>query len=390
MSSEGLFIRLETIGRKSGRSHTVLLRFITYGNQVVVFPDKNSRQDWLLNLKSDPRVRVHTGGRVLEGTASVARVRDFQDPVLSVFSRKYGDEVVRGTYWGAREYVQIGLGAEVSTEDFNELVYADLEAAFDGVADDYDRHIFGNPVNVWLRNRSVGLMLKTFKPGDVILEVGCGTGTETLSLARRGMRVIATDLSSKMLKVLQTKAEAAGLSDFVVPIHSRPYALLEKLRDAGYAHVDGAYSTYGAVNTEPRLSDFFENLHSLLQPGGKLILGVWNKYCLYEIAGYSLKANPMMAVARLRNPVPVGKSRFCVSTNAYSIKSLDAVVERYFRLDRAYGVCVLLPPSNLLRYMPPEPFLALTKSFEMRMGGRYPWNRLGDHFLGVYSRNTET
>ncbi len=386
MSSEGSFIRLETIGRKTGLPHTVLLRFTTYGNHVIVFPDKNSKQDWLLNLKSDPRVRVHAGGRVMEGTASVASVRDFGDPVLSVFSRKYGDRVVRETYWGARQYVQIVLGAEVSTEDFYELIYADLEVAFDGVATDYDRHIFGNPMNVWLRNRSVGLMLKTFKRGDVILEVGCGTGTETLSLARRGIRVIATDLSSKMLGVLQRKAEAAGLSDFVVPVHSRPYALLDKLKDAGYARVDGAYSTYGAVNTEPRLEDFFENLHSLLRPDGKLILGVWNKYCLFEIAGYSLKANPTMAVARLRNPVPVGRSRFCVSTNAYSVGSLNAAIGRDFRLDRAYGVCVLLPPSNLLRYMPPEPFLGLAKSFEIRVGGRYPWNRLGDHFLGVYSR----
>lgn len=63
MSSEGQYIRLETIGRKSGKTHTVLLRFITFGTQVVVFPDNNSRQDWVLNVRANSLVRVHAGGR---------------------------------------------------------------------------------------------------------------------------------------------------------------------------------------------------------------------------------------------------------------------------------------------------------------------------------------
>jgi deazaflavin-dependent oxidoreductase (nitroreductase family) len=387
MSSEGQFIRLETIGRRTGNPHTVLLRFVTYGNRVVVFPEINSKQDWVLNLKSNPKVRVHSGGRVLEGVAEPGRVRTLHDPVLSVFSRKYGERVVRGAYWGQTEYIQIDLGAQVSTESFHDLIYADLEAAFDGVAEDYDRHIFGNPVNVWLRNRSVGLMSSIFQRGDTVLEVGCGTGTETLNLARMGVRVIATDVSSKMLDVLRRKAAAAGLSDLVVPIHSRPSGIFDRLRGIGCTSVDGAYSTYGAVNTEPRLQEFFSTLHALLTTEARLILGVWNKYCLYEIAGYSLKANPRMAVARLRNPVPVGRSRFCVSTNAYSVSSLNTEIGPYFTLERAYGVGVFLPPSNLLRYLPPEPLLSYAKRFELRVGSRYPWNRIGDHFLGVYKKN---
>ena len=30
-----------------------------------------------------------------------------------------------------------------------------LEAAFDGVAENYDHHIMDNEMNLWLRNRSV-------------------------------------------------------------------------------------------------------------------------------------------------------------------------------------------------------------------------------------------
>ncbi len=384
--SEGEFLRLETTGRKTGRAHTVLLRFVTYGDRIVVFPARDSTQDWLLNLLSSPKVKVHFGGRVMEGTASTADTKGLNDPILSVFTRKYGDRIVRSTYWGQTMYVQVSLGSQLSTESFSELVYADLEAAFDGVAEDYDRHIFGNTINVWLRNRSVGLMSKLFKPGQTILEVGCGTGTETLSLAKQGVRVVATDISSKMLEVLEKKASTAGLSDMVVPIHARPYALAEKLAERGVTQVDGAYSTYGAINTDPRLADFFANLHKLVKEDGKLILGVWNKYCAFEMVGYLLRANPTMASARLKNPVPVGKSRFCVATNAFSVGELSILIGRYFRLRTAYGVGIVLPPSNLTKYLPPPPLTAFAKWADISLEGYFPWNRLGDHFLGVYDR----
>ncbi len=386
MSSSGQLVRLETVGRKTGDPHTVLLRYAIIGPNLIVFPEVRSRQDWVLNILTNPQVRVHAEGRVMEGTASIGRIAGKGDPILAVFSRKYGDKVVRDTYWGQTEYVKIHLGIQVSTEDLTDLAYADLEAAFDGVAEQYDHHIFGNPINVWLRNRSISLMLSTFRPGDTVLEVGCGTGTETLSLAKAGLKVIATDLSSKMLGVLDSKAAGAGLQDRIITIHCRPYELGAKLRERGIPGVDGAYSTYGAVNTDPRLHDFARNLSSLLADGGRLVLGVWNRFCLYEMVGYFLKANPSMSVARLRNPVPVGKSRFCVATNSYTVGDLSAILGDRFRLERVWGVGIFLPPSNLTKYMPPGKMSRIVEKTDVALEGRFPWNRLGDHFLAVYSK----
>ncbi|MDA4128720.1 MAG: nitroreductase/quinone reductase family protein [Thaumarchaeota archaeon] len=386
MSSQGEHIRLETKGRRSGKAHSVLLRFLTYDGGIVVFPVNDSRQDWVANILANPEVRVYGEGKIIEGKASVKRVRSVSDPLLGAFTRKYGNDVVRSRYWGQMDYVEIRPTSNGISSSYDELVYGDLEAAFDGVAEEYDKHIFGNPVNVWLRNRSLELLGKVFRLGDTILEIGCGTGTETLALARKGVRVLASDISSKMLRVLQRKARAAGLEKLVVPVHSRPYELREKLAELGYRSVDGAYSTYGAINTEPRLRDLFRGLHSLLLPKGKLILGVWNRYCMYEILGYTVKLNPSMASARFNNPVPVGKSRFCVASNAYSVGELSEIIAPYFRFEKAYGVGIFLPPSNLTNYLPREPVLGLVKRMDVALESHFPWNRLGDHFLAVYSR----
>ncbi len=385
MEDAGQYVRLETVGRKSGHPHSVIVRYVMYDRAMVVFPQAGGRPDWVANLQRNPMVKVYSGETRWEGKAGVSRAVGLSDPVLGAFLRTYGEAEVRKRYWGQTTYVKIELLSSTA-QDYSELVYSDLEAAFDGVAETYDQHIMGNAMNLWLRNRSVALMSRLFKTGSTVVEVGCGTGTETLSLARHGIRVIASDISSRMLEVLARKARAEGLEDRVFPVHCRPYEIQERIRALGFESVDGGYSTYGAVNTEPRLAAMLEGLHGAITEGGVLVLGVWNKFCAYEMGGYMLRMRPGMAFARIRNPVPVGKSRFCVTTNSFSVGSLDAVVNKWFRLEQVLGVEILLPPSNLVRYLPPKRVLGFVEKVEMTLEPHFPWNRMGDHFLGVYRR----
>jgi len=386
LSSTGQYARLETTGRRTGRPHDVIVRYVIYDNKMVVFPMVGGRQDWVANIEQNPTIVVYSGKSRWNGTAKMMEVADLDDPVLGAFQRKYGVVEVKRRYWGQKKFVEIQLESK-SEEDVKELIYDDLEAAFDGVAETYDRHILGNPMNLWLRNRSVRLLTGVFGPGDTLVEIGCGTGTETLRLAKAGITVIAVDISSRMLDMMMKKARAEGLERRVVPVHCRPYEVKRRVGEAGYRAVDGAYSTYGAVNTEPSLGLMFADLHGLIKPGGRLVLGVWNKYCAYEMFGYALRMKPTMSVARLRNPVPVGKSRFCVTTNSFSVDSLDKYVGDLFTREKVVGVEIILPPSNLIRYLPRGPVLGWVERAEIALEPRYPWNRLGDHFLAVYRRN---
>ncbi|MDA4116797.1 MAG: nitroreductase/quinone reductase family protein [Thaumarchaeota archaeon] len=386
MSSSGELLRLETTGRVSGKPHDVLVRFIAVDGKIIVFPQNRGNQDWVKNLRVNPSVGVFGAGKKMTGMARPKQIEGLKDPLLKIFTRKYGEAEVRKRYWGQHEFFEIVITSQSSAQDYTDLWYADIEAAFDGVAEDYDRHILGNEMNLWLRNRSIERLLRLFHPGDVILEIGCGTGTETITLARHGIKVIASDISSKMLAVLQRKVDKERLEGVVVPVHSRPYELKDKLGSIGFHQIDGAYSTYGAINTEPRLQVLFKDLRDIIKPGGSLLLGVWNKYCLYELLGYSFRLRPRMAVARLRNPVPVGRSRFCIAAMAYSVGSLNKLLSGQFELRKVYGVEILLPPSNLVKYLPPKALRGVVDRMEIGIEGRYPWNRLGDHFLAVYSR----
>lgn len=388
-SSSGQYIRIETIGRKTGKPRQVIVRFVAFPDRVVVFPmhEENITQQWVHNIASNPKIKLFMDNKVWEGSGSIKRISGLEDPLLSIFTRKYGRETVLRWYKGQHNYVEIvldqkSLGA-ISTD---ELIYGDLEAAFDGVAANYDHHIFGNKINTWLRNVSVKLLTSTFKKSDRVLEIGCGTGTETIALAKSGINVVACDVSSQMLAVLDKKAAEAGVSKNIVTVHAKPSQDLEQsIREKiGRVSLDGAYSTYGAINTEPDLSAMFRSMNSIMKEDSPLVLGVWNKYCLFEMVGYSLKFMPSLAFARLRNPVPVGKSRFCVASNAYSVRSLQPFLDPFFKLKKVYGVVITLPPSNLVKYLPRGGLLNTVEGFDYRLGNVFPFNRLGDHFLAVY------
>lgn len=364
----------------------MIVRYLAVDGKIVIFPQNIGKQDWVANLQRNPRAEAFSSDFSIQGTARLKEISGLKDPLLAAFTRKYGERDVRSRYWGQHRYVEIKIDSTSATLDYAQLVYAELEAAFDGVAESYDHHIMDNEMNLWLRNRSVHLLKRTFGPGDTVLEIGCGTGTETLALAGHGVTVIAADISSKMLAVLMAKAERLGLQNRVRPVHARPYELRERLSREGIVEIDGAYSTYGAINTDPFLPRLFGDLALLIKPRGSLILGVWNRFCLYEILGYALKLKPRMVVARMKNPVPVGRSRFCIASNSYDVGSIEALTDGLFEVIEVRGVEVFLPPSNLVKYLPPRPLVKALKRLDVILEPHYPWNRLGDHFLAVLER----
>jgi SAM-dependent methyltransferase len=301
--------------------------------------------------------------------------------VLALFQAKYGPEGFRRWYDRPARVLELRLGRDPG--DASESRYAVwLESEFDNVADDYDRHISGNRMNRLLRDRSLERLHPLFATARRLVEVGCGSGMETLPLLRAGHEVLAVDISQRMLEVVGAKARREGLSEQVRLVKLRASELDRLADELGEGAVDGGYSTYGALNCEPALAPVAGPLGRLIRPGGPFLAGVYNRWCLFELAGYSLSLQPHRAFGRRHRPVPVGSSRFCIDVYAYSPAQVRRAFGPWFVAGPVEGVPVVLPPSDLAVYA--EKFSARFRTLaagDAWVGRRWPFRNLGDHFL---------
>lgn len=347
-------------------------------NQLFVLGPADPIPVWFHRAITSPSVRWRIGGTLFVGRAEV--VSDsvlIRGTIHPRFEESFGSNVVRG--WFGAEPVCLAL---TPTAEPQQDYYTQLESLFDEIAPAYDRIVESNPLDRLLRQSSLAMMRTTFRSGERVLEIGCGTGLETIPLAASGIKMVAMDISQGMLDRLEMKASAAGLSNRITPRKARASDLGDILREYGPASFDGIVSTFGAMNSEPRWDELPPIMAELVRPGGRLVLGVWNRTCGLEMALYALRLRPRRVLARLRSPVPANLSRFGIPVHAKSPRDCLTRLEPYFETEVLVGLPVVLPPYDFISHIPSAgvlvPWLA---AIDRRLGPRFPFNRLGDHFL---------
>jgi SAM-dependent methyltransferase len=109
------------------------------------------------------------------------------------------------------------------------------------------------------------------RPGERILDVGCGTGQTTLALAARvGAQgsVLGVDISAPMLSIARRRAEAARLSQArFVEADAQTFRF-----EAG--DFDGVFSRFGVMFFADPVAAF-GNIRRALKPGGRLAFVCW-------------------------------------------------------------------------------------------------------------------
>jgi len=365
----------------------VPLGYIQEGERVFLIARERSAR-WPVLLLREGQAVLRWPGRIARGRAELVTDPATKRVVLEKFLAGYGPERFARWYDRPARILVVHLEGPTTVGSADAPRYYDwLTAEFDNVADDYDRHITGNRINVLLRDRSLRNLRTLFRQSRSLVEIGCGSGMETLPLLEEGHEMLCVDISARMLDVVREKARRAGVGERLRTWQGRAGRLGDLLRDVGPAAFDGGYSTYGALNCEEDLSSIPSALHGLLRPDGRFVAGVYNRWCLFEIVGYSLSGQPARAFGRTHRPVPVGSSRFCVDVYAHSVGDFERLFAPFFTEERLEAVPVLLPPSDLVGYAErfARHFDRLAR-WDRALGTTWPFQYLGDHFLTTFRR----
>ena len=153
---------------------------------------------------------------------------------------------------------------------------------FDAVADEYDAR-FTNSLIGRAQRESVWLeMDRLFRPGQRILDINCGTGVDALHLAARGIHVVACDASPEMVAVARRRLEASPCRDRV-DLRILAIEQIGELEKEG--PYDGVLSNFAGLNCVADLRRVAHDLARLVRPGGKAILCLFGRLCLWEMVG---------------------------------------------------------------------------------------------------------
>lgn len=256
-------------------------------------------------------------------------------------------------------------------------------APFDAAAASYDSNSHNNLMMRWLRNRNLAHLVRAFSPGDLVLEVGCGSGVEAIALAKRGISVVATDASPEMIRVLATKLTSPSGNALSVTPKLLPAQELATLVDEfGPGAFDGAYSSLGPLNCLPGLDQVVTDLGELVRPGGTVAVSLLGKFCLWEVAWYLAVGRPDLAFRRWSGQA-VGTSlpgSRPLTVYYWPLDQIERTFGKRFVITHRESLPWALPPTYAAGFIARRPLLRRALSLIERLTRTlWPFHALGDH-----------
>lgn len=255
-------------------------------------------------------------------------------------------------------------------------------AAWDAFAGSYDFMFTDTLLGRTLRRRVWDRLAASFGPGQCVLDIGCGTGEDSLWMAKRGLLITVLDISPEMIRMTVAKHEALGMA--VEAVSGPAEGVLAEFANAGRLF-DGAYSNFGALNCVRDLNIFGLYLAEVLRPGAKLVLVPMSPFCPVEIIWMLLHGHPKQAFRRFGRRVEAQLGRHRVMIHYPSLPKLRAQMADWFAFVRAQCLGLLLPTTELARIFEGHTLLVESLNQLERLLGRNSFG-VGDHYIAEFKR----
>ncbi|WP_230743328.1 class I SAM-dependent methyltransferase [Methanooceanicella nereidis] len=145
---------------------------------------------------------------------------------------------------------------------YNAETYNEASEIYDSYKGLFFPYLFGR-IREIIENRFTPML----KPGARVLDIGCGTGQQTMYFKEKGFDVVGVDISKGLVKVANKKLQdnKCIVSD----------ACKLPFRDSSFDAISSAGST---LNHIPDYHCFFEEICRVLKPGGVVFLESDNKW----------------------------------------------------------------------------------------------------------------
>ena len=212
-------------------------------------------------------------------------------------------------------------------------------------------------------------------------------GSRLFRIAKHVSRVVATDISTKMISLLERKVEARGLSGKVEAIRIGASEIGRVVDYLPHRKVRLAYSLNGALNCELKIRQFPYELWKITEPGGLFVCSIRNTFCLSEALAHAAVLQFDRMAPRKRQPVMVSVGGMDIPSYYYSPKVFAKMFEPYFTVNRMIGLPAFLPPAYLSSiYVRMRKALFFAERAETAFAGFFPVNRTGDQTLLIFKR----
>jgi SAM-dependent methyltransferase len=256
--------------------------------------------------------------------------------------------------------------------------------AFDALAAEYDEKFTNSRIGRAQRDVVWDMLDRTFRSGEKILELNCGTGEDALHLARLGVSVVACDASARMLDVARCKFAAERFRGSV----SFHQLASEHINEIAYrAPFDGVFSNFAGLNCVTDLGHVSDQLAGLVRPGGHMLLCLCARTCVSEILYFGLQFQWKQAFRRCRGFARTEVRGIPVEVRYPTVSQIKRTLSPWFALQEVCAVGLAIPPSYMESWVSRHPFLfrsllRIDHALRALPGCRI----LGDHVLLAFTR----